>query len=263
VDDFPNGMVTYNPDTLFGSSLIYSCYPGYTLLGNNVRACEGDGWWSGESPVCIKEVFCGPPPHKLNSLPNVQMSKEASYKIGTEVEYQCDIGYEPNGQIATIVCGKDQEWSYSQFQCNAISCGKPADIKNGLINANGYLYSNVIEYRCVEGYKLRNGDFLRECTFEGVWSGIEPTCEGNYLLVSFLYKRNITNLDCKTKTAINCGDPPFVKNALINYDRTVFGASALYSCVSGNYLLDGPSYLSCDFNGQWNRDTLPRCIGKN
>ena len=60
-----------------------------------------------------------------------------------------------------------------------IDCGKPNDIENGLINANGYYYSNVIEYKCVTGYRIRNGDYLRECNSDGKWSGIEPTCERN------------------------------------------------------------------------------------
>lgn len=62
--------------------------------------------------------------------------------------------------------------------------------------------------------------------------------------------------------AVTCGDPPFVKNTLINYDRISFGSKAHYSCVSGNYLLDGPSYLTCDLNGRWIGDGLPKCIGK-
>ncbi len=57
VGEFANGYVTYNPDNMFGSHLTYTCHPGYTLIGTNVRNCEGDGWWSGNSPICIKEGF--------------------------------------------------------------------------------------------------------------------------------------------------------------------------------------------------------------
>lgn len=55
IGEFKNGMVTYHPDNLFGSQLVYDCDPGYTLVGNKIRICEGDGWWSGTSPVCTKE----------------------------------------------------------------------------------------------------------------------------------------------------------------------------------------------------------------
>ena len=55
IGEFKNGLITYHPDNYFGSQLFYECNPGFTLLGNKMRVCEGDGWWSGESPVCIKE----------------------------------------------------------------------------------------------------------------------------------------------------------------------------------------------------------------
>lgn len=55
IEDFPNGRTFYNPDNLFGGHLIYECDPGFKLMGNRIRVCEGDGWWSGSSPVCIKE----------------------------------------------------------------------------------------------------------------------------------------------------------------------------------------------------------------
>jgi hypothetical protein len=58
-----------------------------------------------------------------------------------------------------------------------IDCGKPREIENGIINANGYYYSSVIEYKCISGYRIRNGDYLRECNLNGKWSGIEPNCE--------------------------------------------------------------------------------------
>lgn len=55
VTDFKNGFVNYLPDNYFGSQLIYECNSGFTLIGNKVRICEGDGWWSGNSPICLIE----------------------------------------------------------------------------------------------------------------------------------------------------------------------------------------------------------------
>jgi hypothetical protein len=52
---FENGRTTYNPDNYFGGYLIYECNAGYTLVGENHRICEGDGWWSGQTPICTKE----------------------------------------------------------------------------------------------------------------------------------------------------------------------------------------------------------------
>ena len=31
---------------------VYTCKPGYLLIGNNVRMCQKDGSWSGTEPKC-------------------------------------------------------------------------------------------------------------------------------------------------------------------------------------------------------------------
>ncbi len=68
----------------------------------------------------MKDVFCGEPPNIKNALPNVQISKDSKYKIGTEVEYQCDIGFLKNDASNKIFCQEDQTWSKSRFSCNSM-----------------------------------------------------------------------------------------------------------------------------------------------
>ncbi len=65
------------------------------------------------------------------------------------------------------------------YLISEINCGKPPEIENGIINGYGYHYSDVVEYRCTAGFRIRNGDYLRECSLNGTWSGIEPSCERN------------------------------------------------------------------------------------
>lgn len=120
VGNFPNGHVTYSPDNHFGSHLMYECEPGFKLIGPKTRRCEGDGWWSEAAPVCSKEVFCGQPPTIINALPNVQINKDAKYKIGTEVEYQCDIGFVKNDASNKVFCQEDQKWSDLRFSCSSM-----------------------------------------------------------------------------------------------------------------------------------------------
>lgn len=124
VGKFDNGYVTYHPDNYFGGELIYECNPGFVLVGNRVRNCEGDGWWSGSSPVCQKETFCELPPSVLNAIPNVQVNNQSKYKVGTEIEYQCDIGFtasfnqdDQNDFSNKIVCLDDGKWSHIRFKC--------------------------------------------------------------------------------------------------------------------------------------------------
>jgi hypothetical protein len=93
------------------------------MIGNPVRKCEGDGWWSGVHPICVKELFCeNDPPVIANAIPNIQIGKQSSkYKVETEVEYQCDIGYSPTTTSNKIICLKDEgKWSKTDFTCRSI-----------------------------------------------------------------------------------------------------------------------------------------------
>ena len=42
--------------TTFGSVATYSCYPGFTVIGNSVRTCQANGAWSGKAPVCESKL---------------------------------------------------------------------------------------------------------------------------------------------------------------------------------------------------------------
>ena len=39
-------------DTTFGSTVTYTCNPGYTLQGDNGHTCMANGQWSGRTPTC-------------------------------------------------------------------------------------------------------------------------------------------------------------------------------------------------------------------
>ena len=35
-----------------GDACYFTCNDGYELIGNAIRICQTDGWWSGSDPVC-------------------------------------------------------------------------------------------------------------------------------------------------------------------------------------------------------------------
>ena len=39
---------------MFEDVLMYSCDPGFTLIGSSERKCQADGAWSCEAPICAK-----------------------------------------------------------------------------------------------------------------------------------------------------------------------------------------------------------------
>jgi len=66
------------------------------------------------------KVFCDFPTNILNAIPNVQVSNQSKYKIGTDVEYQCDIGYMPENENSNkITCLTTGKWSELKFKCSS------------------------------------------------------------------------------------------------------------------------------------------------
>ena len=66
LDPIVNGVITYSSDTTdpfeHGTAAVHSCNDGYSLEGNLVRICGGDGTsvmgvWSGAPPICTGKIL--------------------------------------------------------------------------------------------------------------------------------------------------------------------------------------------------------------
>ena len=51
-----NGRKTITTHTI-GSEVLFTCEPGYSLVGNSVRICQPDQTWSGLTPLCVSEYI--------------------------------------------------------------------------------------------------------------------------------------------------------------------------------------------------------------
>ena len=47
-----NGVVNFPFGTTYGEAVIYTCNPGYELIGKDTRVCRVTTQWSGMPPIC-------------------------------------------------------------------------------------------------------------------------------------------------------------------------------------------------------------------
>ena len=286
-----NGQISI-PVTTLGSMATYSCDPGYTLDGNASRICGSDGQWSGSQPSCSGEwslltvkhtpccicnifltaVDCG----DLSQPSNGQISIPAT-TLGSMATYSCDPGYTLDGN-ASRICGSDGQWSGSQPSCSgewslltvkhtpccicnifltAVDCGDLSQPSNGQISIPATTLGSMATYSCDPGYTL-DGNASRICGSDGQWSGSQPSCSGEWSLLTVKHK--LLSPCCICVIAIDCGSLSAPSNGQISITTTTFGSMTTYSCDPG-YILDGNSSRICLSDGQWS-GSQPSCSGE-
>ncbi len=163
--DPTNGIITFTGETSgFMTMATYSCNPGYGLSGgDSVRTCTsssvGAGEWTGTSPTC-EGMF---------------------YLVYFDTMYRNFNSLQEYKPTILILCTSA-----------AITCPALSDPTNGQVTfatdpTVPYDYGTVATYSCGTGFGL-SGDIMRTCggdglTTDGVWSGIESTCEGEHIII--------------------------------------------------------------------------------
>ena len=56
LSDPKNGKIQRNRNS-FGSTVRFSCSPGYNLVGSTERTCQITGKWTGTHPMCYGEAL--------------------------------------------------------------------------------------------------------------------------------------------------------------------------------------------------------------
>lgn len=291
LSNIEHGIVSYTAVTV-GSEATYACDRGYELIGQYVRECQNDQFWSGSEPQCIQMVCPTPPP-----LQNGHFTGE--YTVGSLLSYSCDVGYRLSTSPIRI-CSLAKVWLGEDPKCEIVKCTQPSKLLHGTITNSKliYAYGDKINYQCDEGYQL-TGEVERTCSADGRWLGIAPTCDiitcnSRALNVinnahifelkdSYSYGSNIT-IECNDgytsiegKSVITrCesdGDwsvkyvecfrmtcPPL--GSLGNVEVKVTGLSyndvVKFSCSEG-FRLVGPSEIMCLSSGNWNSPIRPSC----
>ena len=53
--DPSNGQVNLDEGTTIGSTAVYTCDEGHTLVGASTRMCQSDGVWANSEPTCQRK----------------------------------------------------------------------------------------------------------------------------------------------------------------------------------------------------------------
>ncbi|KYO24768.1 hypothetical protein Y1Q_0016592 [Alligator mississippiensis] len=225
-----------------GTSVRYSCEPGYALIGKASIHCTASGTWSLPYPACSKS--CGVPPQLSFAELWSPYKTQNGFLVGKTVNYTCLPGYfkvPENPQ--TVTCLENQTWSEALEFCKRKSCAQPEDPENGRVSIIDLLFESRVNYTCNEGYVLV-GQLQRHCEVSGkrvAWSGDAPTCRH-----------------------IKCPQPPDIQHG--NHDGHsrdgfYYASVVTYTCSEG-YPLTGEFSVHCTTKdgqtGVWS-GPAPRC----
>lgn len=96
---FEHGAINFSEKrTTYGVQATYTCHENYTLIGNENRTCQIDGW-TGKQPQCLVDWCPEPPPI---SGGKVQLSGK---RAGSTATYECDIGHVLIGEpVGFVFC---------------------------------------------------------------------------------------------------------------------------------------------------------------
>nr|XP_026691305.1 uncharacterized protein LOC113474441 [Ciona intestinalis] len=95
-----------------GDNCIYSCTPGYSIVGDRIRACKSDGVWSSEAATCKKT--CQPLPSPTNGR---LVCPKSIHTVGDICKLTCDLNYVVNGQDSLRTCLSTGQWSGTSSTC--------------------------------------------------------------------------------------------------------------------------------------------------
>lgn len=279
----PYGRVIFTSAN-FGTTVRYTCEPGYQLIGVSSRRCSASGEWEGEQPIC-QPVSCLSPGTLLNGAIS---GTNFSYKA--EVTYECKEGYNIVGP-ATRTCQENRLWTGTTPRCEIVVCPNLEKIDDGVVAVVSNIFGGTVRYSCLSGFFLR-GNIERTCLATGQWSGTTPDCvrsvcpapaaiENGFILgadygigrtIQFFCNEGYRTLGVTVSTCLpnlmwSSGTPscervlcpelgPVLYGRIVGDGRR-FEDKVHYECEEG-YEVMGDDMRQCQADGTWSGDN-PEC----
>ncbi|XP_034152115.1 sushi, von Willebrand factor type A, EGF and pentraxin domain-containing protein 1 isoform X5 [Esox lucius] len=222
----PHTGQVWNGSTNPGSTVLYYCKEGfYRAGGGNISYCTEYGYWTNATLSC-KEITCGNPP----ILPHTGQVWNGSTNPGSTVLYYCKEGFYRAGGGNNSYCTEYGYWTNATLSCKEVDCGSPPALPHSVMfwDQRTNMGSEVF-YQCNFGYKNVGEGNVSHCMADGAWDQITFLCE-----------------------EIDCGEPLFIPNTKMIWNRTsLIGSVVYYQCVEGYYNTSGINYTECGENGLW------------
>ncbi|XP_036813763.1 sushi, von Willebrand factor type A, EGF and pentraxin domain-containing protein 1 isoform X2 [Oncorhynchus mykiss] len=254
--EIANGIVDVQ-GLMYLSTALYSCKPGYTLVGNATVLCGESGLWIGGVPSC-RPIECSVP----KEIPNGKVAY-TKLQFSHAVTYSCRRGYRLQGP-ETLKCLANGQWDQETPVCVQIYCAPPNPIDNGFVEGLDHKFGVTIFYSCFPGFQLVGQNHLT-CEEFG-WSSPVPVCVpsdcglpphidfGDYLRLLD------PNAELAGRDAAITSKP--IGGATVAFSlmdmRFLHGTVIVYRCHKG-YELTAPTALVCLEDGGWN-GTAPMCV---
>ena len=217
----PNGRTIH-------SKVYYDCREGYNLTnGSGKRYCTPSYDWNNKPPVC-ELIGCGFP-HEPNSA-TIELN-DTTYLH--EAYYLCHHDFILDGPSVRY-CQANGTWSGPDPDCLA-DCLQPSySYLSSVYTPDGTLTGAEAFYNCTGGYTVV-GNSSRLCQYDGLWSGIEPSCQPH-----------------------NCSVLSNPSNGFVTFSSVSYMSMANYSCSVG-YMLQGVENRTCNMSELWSEEE-PHCL---
>ncbi|XP_027468883.1 complement receptor type 2 isoform X1 [Zalophus californianus] len=232
-------MVRFDP----GTSIKYSCDPGYVLVGKESIRCTSEGVWTPTAPEC-KVAECEPIEKQVFKKPQDQF-------VRPDVNSSCDEGYRLGGSVYQK-CQGAIPWFMEIRLCEEIICPPPPAIYNGKhtgSSSGDILYGTTVTYTCNPGpesgveFNLIGESTIRCISNDqerGTWSGPAPVCK------LFLPAVQCPPAQVANGYKISGKDAPYFYND-----------SVTFKCNHG-FILKGSHQIRCKADSTWDPE-IPVC----
>ncbi|KAM6217374.1 LOW QUALITY PROTEIN: complement receptor type 2 [Rhynchocyon petersi] len=232
-------MVRFDP----GTSIEYTCDPGYVLVGKETIHCTTEGVWTPRAPQC-KVAQCVPVGTEL-------FQKPQDWFIRQDVNVSCDEGYRL-GESVYQMCRGTTPWFVEIRLCKEITCPPPPAIYNGIHSGSfskEVPYGATVTYTCNPGpdngvkFNLVGESTIRCVSNDqerGHWSGPAPRCELSIPVIQ------CSHVHIENGIKISGKEAPYFYND-----------SVTFKCHNG-FTLKGSSQIRCKANDTWEPE-IPVC----